>query len=75
MEADRTEMHDLSAQYPEVVARLAAAWDEWAKRANVLPLGAWRAESKNTFSSKTQFVLAPGAQLPRTEAPYVVGKG
>lgn len=75
MEADRTEMHDLSAQYPEVVARLAAAWDEWAKRANVLPLGAWRAESKNTFSSKTQFVLASGAQLPRTEAPYVVGKG
>ncbi|MGQ9506124.1 MAG: arylsulfatase [Thermogutta sp.] len=75
MEVDRTEMHDLSAQHPEIVARLAAAWEDWAKRANVLPLGAWRAQTKETFSTKTLFTLSPQAQLSRAEAPYVVGKG
>lgn len=75
MEADRTEMHDVSSQYPEVVARLEAAWEAWAKRANVLPLGAWHAEAKEAFSTKTRFILMPGTQLGRTEAPYAVGKG
>ncbi len=42
MEADRTEMHDLAAMRPERAAEMAAKWDAWAKRANVLPLGAWR---------------------------------
>jgi len=75
METDRTEMHDLSAQHPEIVARLAAAWEEWAKRANVLPLGAWRAEAKETFSTRTHFTLSSGSQLKRSEAPFIVGKG
>jgi arylsulfatase A-like enzyme len=42
MEEDRTEMHDLAAREPGRVAGLAAQWETWAKRANVLPLGAWR---------------------------------
>ena len=41
--ADRTEMHDLAAKRPEKVKELSAKWDAWAARANVLPLGAWRA--------------------------------
>jgi arylsulfatase len=32
MEADRTEQHDLIEQYPELAAKLEAAWDAWAKR-------------------------------------------
>ncbi len=40
--ADRTEMHDLAAQQPERVRELAAAWDAWARRADVLPLGSWK---------------------------------
>jgi arylsulfatase len=42
MTADRTEMHDLAAKQPEIVRELAAAWDRWAQRADVLPLGAWK---------------------------------
>ncbi len=45
MAADRTEMHDLAAQHPEEVQHLAAQWEAWAKRANVLPLGAWKEKS------------------------------
>ena len=40
---DSAEMHDLTAKRPEKVKELSAKWDAWAARANVLPLGAWRA--------------------------------
>ena len=38
MEADRTEMHDLAKKNPEKAEALAAAWQAYAERANVLPL-------------------------------------
>ena len=41
METDRTEMHDLTAKFPERVAEMSHQWDTYAKRAAVLPLGAW----------------------------------
>ncbi len=45
MEKDRTEMHDLSAKAPKKVQELAAKWDAWAARSDVLPLGAWRSKT------------------------------
>lgn len=42
MERDRTELHDLSGAEPAKVKELAAQWDVYAARAQVLPLGAWR---------------------------------
>jgi arylsulfatase A-like enzyme len=42
MESDRTEMNDLAAKHPKRVADLAKQWDDWAARADVLPLGAWK---------------------------------
>ncbi|MDQ3685701.1 MAG: arylsulfatase [Acidobacteriota bacterium] len=42
--ADRTEINNLAAQHPEKVKELSAKWDTWAARANVLPLGQWRAK-------------------------------
>ena len=45
MQADRTELHDLAGDMPERVERMAAAWDAYAARANVLPLGAWRGKN------------------------------
>jgi arylsulfatase A-like enzyme len=39
IEADRAELHDLSAREPDRVSRLAAAWDEWAARCSVLREG------------------------------------
>ena len=35
MSADRVERNDLAASHPDIVKKLAAAWDAWAKRANV----------------------------------------
>ncbi len=37
MEADRTETHNLAAEQPTRVKELAAKWEAWGKRANVLP--------------------------------------
>ena len=45
MEADRTETTSLAAKYPERARKLAAQWHAWAARANVLPLGTWRAKA------------------------------
>ena len=45
MEKDRTELHDLAAKEPKRVQEMAAAWDTWAARANVLPLGAWKGKA------------------------------
>ncbi len=37
MEADRTEMHDLSAAQPARVKELAEQWNKWAQRTHALP--------------------------------------
>lgn len=42
MEKDRTEMHDQAGSLSDKVQELSKRWDEWAKRSNVLPLGAWQ---------------------------------
>lgn len=39
---DRAEQHDLAAAETERVKSMAAAWESWAARANVLPLGTWK---------------------------------
>ena len=36
MDADRTELHDLRAEYPDRVAAMAAQYDAWAKRTRVV---------------------------------------
>jgi arylsulfatase len=40
LEADRTELHDLAATQPERARELAAQWQAWALRAQVLPRSA-----------------------------------
>lgn len=37
LKADRTEQHDLALAQPDKAKELAAKWDAWAKRANVIP--------------------------------------
>jgi arylsulfatase len=44
MAQDRSELHDLAGANPRKVKELAAKWDAWAARSDVLPLGAWRGE-------------------------------
>lgn len=45
MEADRTEMNNLAEKFPGRARRLAEQWHAWARRANVLPLGTWKAKN------------------------------
>lgn len=77
LEADRSELHDLAPAQPDRVQKMAAAWDAWAARADVLPLGAWRgkaATKSETFSQERHFVLKAGDHLDRNEAPAIVGR-
>jgi len=46
MEADRTELQDLAARQPDVVRKMAAVYDAWARRSGVVP---W-----DTFTRKTK---------------------
>lgn len=47
MQADRSEMHDLSSQQPDRVNALEKKWEEWAAGSQVLPLGTWRGPAKD----------------------------
>ena len=42
IDQDRAELHDLAAAEPERVNAMVAAWEAWATRAQVLPLGTWK---------------------------------
>jgi len=42
IDQDRAELHDLAAAEPERVKAMAAAWETWAARAQVLPIGTWK---------------------------------
>ncbi len=37
LEADRTEVHDLADEYPEIVAEMATDYEAWANRCGVIP--------------------------------------
>ncbi len=75
--ADRTELHDLAAAQSDRVKTMAATWDAWAARADVLPLGAWRgkgAAKSETLSKERRFALKRGDRLSRDQAPAIAGR-
>ncbi len=61
MRQDRSEQHDLAASEPKHVKQMAAAWDAWAARANVLPLDGWKRRQGETGQTKK------GKKSPPTE--------
>ncbi len=79
VKADRTEQHDLSSREPTRFKALAAKWDEYAARANVLPLGGWKDDAPasgkkakaTAFSKETRFTLKQGDHLNRAQSPVV----
>ncbi|TWT51875.1 Arylsulfatase [Thalassoglobus neptunius] len=73
LSVDRIEANDLSAEYPARVRELEQIWDEWAARADVLPLGAWRGSQNHDHSKQTEFDLKAGADLSKSESPNLVG--
>ncbi len=51
---DRAEMHDLAAAEPERVQSMAAAWETWAARAQVLPVGTWKQQAAPKKTQKRE---------------------
>ncbi len=51
---DRAESRDLAASEPSKAKELAAKWDAYAARANVLPLGTWRQRDRASAASATR---------------------
>lgn len=78
MEKDRTEIHDLADQMPDLVRKLDESWTAWAKRAHVLPVGTWRGAGRNASKQynrkQKEFTLMPGADLATEKAPYIPGR-
>ncbi len=79
--SDRTEQHDLASAQSDLTKTLAAKWDEYAARANVLPVGGWRAPergkkgARSNLSKETRFELKMGDHLSRGQAPAIAGRG
>ena len=79
--ADRTEQNDLTSAQPERARSLAAKWDAYAARANVLPLGGWKAPgagkaaASKALSKETRFELKMGQHLERAGAPAIAQRG
>jgi arylsulfatase A-like enzyme len=73
---DRSEQSDLSEENPELAAKLAAMWQAYAARADVLPLNPNSKSNAGAFNKKQKrFELAMGDDLPQQQAPFVQKRG
>ena len=78
IDIDRSEQTDLAAKDPARAKAMATAWDTWAKRADVLPLGGWRdrpgpnAGRRASASQATRFTLKNGDTLKGPNAPALL---
>jgi len=53
LKADRTEQHNLAAERPEMLKKLAGQWEAWAERAHVVPYPGVKAkEAKKKIKRK-----------------------
>jgi arylsulfatase len=69
---DRSELNDLADANPSRVTELSDLWERYAERANVLPLGTWRAAPRQVkFSNKKRFQLAQNADLKQGRSPMI----
>ncbi|MDE0571414.1 MAG: sulfatase-like hydrolase/transferase [Verrucomicrobiales bacterium] len=77
MTTDRTELHDLSKNKTEIVKELSKAYQEYADRANVSPIGTWRGKPrvKKKLSDQESFKLKSGDQLSQGKSPNIANRG
>ena len=73
VDADRSELHDLAKAEPSRVRVMAAAWDAWAARSDVLPLGTWDGDRAKPTTER-RFRLKAGDHLDRAQAPPVADR-
>ncbi|MDR1957587.1 MAG: arylsulfatase [Planctomycetaceae bacterium] len=67
MESDRSEMHNLAAQNPQIAEKMEKQWKDWAVRSHVLP---WPWESKLSAKDKEkgiklELLFGEGNGLPK----------
>lgn len=77
IDSDRSELTNLASKDPGRVKSMSAAWDAWAARANVLPLGGWRGTDGGGAAQGNKarrFTLKSGETLARNRAPALVGR-
>ncbi|NIP94471.1 MAG: hypothetical protein GWO24_13910 [Akkermansiaceae bacterium] len=77
MEKDRTEMHDLTGEHPEVVSKMATQYEQWANERGVVPFGSWNRNKKKRkagTSKKTAFELKADASLPAEDSPAIANR-
>ncbi|MFT5467583.1 MAG: arylsulfatase A-like enzyme [Verrucomicrobiales bacterium] len=74
---DRSEQNNLADSQTEVVEKLAAMWQAYAERANVLPLNPQPPKpDRSAFNlDQTRFDLNQGDDLDREKAPFVENRG
>jgi arylsulfatase len=77
IKSDRSEINDLSGKMPDIVAELSKAYEEYADRANVSPVGTWRGKPrvKKKLSEQEFFKLESGIQLTQDKAPNILKRG
>jgi len=77
MATDRTELRDLSKNKIEIVKELSKAYQEYADRANVSPIGTWRGKPrvKKKLSDQESFKLKSGDQLSQEKSPNIANRG
>jgi arylsulfatase A-like enzyme len=71
IDADRSESNDLAAKDPERVKTMAAQWDTYAEKSDVLPLGAWNNKKEAKVNDKLDFTLKSGDHLDKADAPQI----
>jgi len=76
MEADRVESNDLSQEQPEIAARLARQYEDWAAERGVVPFGSWKTEKskEKKGNGKKAFHLKSGDVLDEATAPAIAGR-
>ena len=74
IDRDRSEMNNLAAAQTERVKHMAATWQAWAERAEILPLTPYY-NRKKKLTTKRRFKLKHGDNLNQSQAPNVKGVG
>ena len=72
LNADRSELNDLSEKHPQRTKEMADRWEAWAIEAKAKPWP-WN-RKKSNFSKKKVFNLKPDANLPMGVAPMIAKK-
>ena len=71
LEADRTELRDLTQNHPEKAKELAELWEAYAQRTGVYPLVPYWENRNKVNRKQKRFELEKGDELARSEAPFV----